>query len=150
MPSLHKIFLLLLVTVISASLLGQSDNARLVGTITDASGAVSPGATVTVTNLGTGRLVSVKTNASGEYVVTELAFLATPATSAAWLTGIPVSIDLQASGCTFCTAMMLFFPVFMSASGLRCRKGMTLGRPFAGTRALIALPVACAVCDIEY
>ncbi|HTF44158.1 MAG TPA: carboxypeptidase-like regulatory domain-containing protein, partial [Terriglobales bacterium] len=72
MRSLHKIFLLLLVTVISASLLGQSDSARLVGTITDASGAVSPGATVTVTNLGTGRIVSVQTNASGEYVVTEL------------------------------------------------------------------------------
>jgi hypothetical protein len=72
MRSLHKIFLLVLVTVISASLFGQSDAARLVGTITDASGAVAPGATVTVTNLGTGRIVSVQTNASGEYVVTEL------------------------------------------------------------------------------
>src|SRR5450432_84884 len=42
MRSMHKILLVLLITVTSTSLFGQSDAARLVGTITDASGAVLP------------------------------------------------------------------------------------------------------------
>ena len=69
MRSFHRIFLSLLL-VSSISLFGQTDTARLIGTITDASGAVVPGATVTVTNTGTGRAVTAQTSASGEYTVT--------------------------------------------------------------------------------
>jgi outer membrane receptor protein involved in Fe transport len=52
--------------------LAQTDTARLVGTITDTSGAVVPNATVAVTNPGTGRTVTVQTGSSGEYAVNAL------------------------------------------------------------------------------
>ena len=45
----------------------QTDSARLVGRIYDASGAVIPGATVTVTNLSTDRERSASSNESGYY-----------------------------------------------------------------------------------
>src|SRR5450755_2762183 len=52
--------------------LAQTDTARLVGTITDASGAVVANATVAVTNTGTGRTMTVQTGGSGEYTVNAL------------------------------------------------------------------------------
>ncbi len=50
----------------------QSDTARLVGTITDQSGAAIPNATVTVTNKGTARAVTVQTDGAGSYAVNVL------------------------------------------------------------------------------
>ena len=50
----------------------QSTFATLTGTVTDASGAVVPNATVTVTNEGTGLQRSVTADASGEYRVINL------------------------------------------------------------------------------
>src|SRR6185369_5528632 len=50
----------------------QSDTARLVGTITDASGAAIPNATVFVMNKGTARVVTVTTDATGQYAVNAL------------------------------------------------------------------------------
>ncbi len=50
----------------------QTDTARLIGTITDASGAVLPNAAVTVKNTGTGRTVTTQTNSSGEYTLNAL------------------------------------------------------------------------------
>jgi hypothetical protein len=50
----------------------QSDTARLQGTVTDAQGGAIAGATVTVTNTGTGRAVSVTSNESGLYTVSAL------------------------------------------------------------------------------
>lgn len=47
----------------------QSVAGRMSGTVTDPSGAVLPGATVTVTNGGTGNYVTATAGASGEYVV---------------------------------------------------------------------------------
>ena len=72
MRPFYKIFLLVAIALSSVSLFGQTDTARLVGTITDASGAVVPGATITVTNTGTARTVNVQTSESGEYVVNAL------------------------------------------------------------------------------
>jgi hypothetical protein len=61
--------ILVLVSVAAA----QTDSARLVGRIYDASGAVIPGATVTVTNLSTDREQSASSNESGYYRVDGLA-----------------------------------------------------------------------------
>jgi hypothetical protein len=52
--------------------LAQTDTARLQGTITDAQGAVVNGATITVTNLGTGRSVTVESSGAGDYSVPAL------------------------------------------------------------------------------
>lgn len=64
--------LLLVLLCLNALVLAQTDTGRLVGTITDASGAVISDATVTVTNLGTARSVTVQTDASGTYVLNAL------------------------------------------------------------------------------
>lgn len=47
----------------------QSVAGRLSGTVTDPSGAMLPGATVTITNRATGNHVTTRAGASGEYVV---------------------------------------------------------------------------------
>lgn len=58
--------------VCSMAAFAQSDTARLVGTITDQSGAAIPNATVTVTNAGTARAVTVQTDGAGNYAVNAL------------------------------------------------------------------------------
>src|ERR1700722_14954865 len=45
----------------------QFDNGSVVGTIHDATGAVLPGASVTITNVATGQVTKATTNASGDY-----------------------------------------------------------------------------------
>jgi hypothetical protein len=50
----------------------QFDNGSLVGTIHDATGAVIPGAAVTVTNAATGSISKVTSNGSGDYEVPSL------------------------------------------------------------------------------
>jgi len=65
------------VVVLSALVLAnvcdaQSDTARLQGTVTDAQGGAIAGASVTVTNMGTGREASVMTNDSGLYNIAGL------------------------------------------------------------------------------
>lgn len=51
---------------------GQTDTARIVGTVSDASGAVIPGAVVTVKNEKTGQNRKVSTNENGQYIATPL------------------------------------------------------------------------------
>jgi len=50
----------------------QTTSARLQGTVTDPSGAVVGGATVTATNLGTGLVTTAKTDSTGLYVIPAL------------------------------------------------------------------------------
>ena len=50
----------------------QSDNASITGTITDSSGAVVPGAAVTITNEATGLARTVNSNETGFYAITNL------------------------------------------------------------------------------
>jgi len=57
-------FGILTVSVVSA----QLTTADVLGTITDPTGAVVPGATVTVKNLGTGVTATTKSNGTGDYI----------------------------------------------------------------------------------
>ncbi|MGD0507989.1 MAG: TonB-dependent receptor [Terriglobales bacterium] len=68
-----KSFLVFILVFCLAGLaLAQTDTARLIGTITDPTGAVISNATVTVTDAGTGRVITVKTGDSGDYAVNAL------------------------------------------------------------------------------
>jgi hypothetical protein len=68
------IVLLALVFLLSCTTINQAqtDTARLQGTITDAQGAVVNGASITVTNVGTGRSVTVQSSGAGDYSVPAL------------------------------------------------------------------------------
>ncbi len=56
----------------SSQLYGQSERARIIGTVTDPQGAVVPGARVTVTNLGTSVASKTTTDPQGQYQAQEL------------------------------------------------------------------------------
>ena len=56
----------------ATTMFGQAVNGTLLGTLTDSSGAVVPGAKVTVTEQGTGIPHTTETNASGNYVIPNL------------------------------------------------------------------------------
>ncbi|MEX2261812.1 MAG: TonB-dependent receptor [Bryobacteraceae bacterium] len=56
----------------ASALLAQSTTGTLVGTVVDSSGAVLAGATVRVTNEGTGFTIDTTTNAAGDYTVVNL------------------------------------------------------------------------------
>jgi roadblock/LC7 domain-containing protein len=60
--------ILCLTTFISA----QTESGRVQGTVTDTSGAAIAGATVTVTDLGTGRVVTAQTSEEGAYSILSL------------------------------------------------------------------------------
>ena len=63
---------LVLILCLGGLALAQTDTARVIGTITDSTGAVLPNATVTVIEVGTGRVLTTKTGAAGEYVFNAL------------------------------------------------------------------------------
>ena len=56
-----------LCVVFSTHALSQSSNATVGGTVSDATGALIPGVSVTATNTGTGIVVTVITNEAGAY-----------------------------------------------------------------------------------
>ncbi|MFZ3339877.1 MAG: TonB-dependent receptor [Terriglobales bacterium] len=68
------VYAVMVVVVLSAGpfLIAQTSQGRILGTVTDASGAVVSGAAVTVTNVATGVSRSVASSTAGEYVVPEL------------------------------------------------------------------------------
>jgi len=59
-------------SITTVQLFGQAVNGTLLGTLTDSSGAVVPGAQVTITETGTGIPHSTQSNASGNYVFPNL------------------------------------------------------------------------------
>src|SRR5262249_44616844 len=69
MRLLMSIAFVLLSTIV---VFGQTNKGGISGTVTDANGAKLPGATVTVTNLGTGQKVTVTTSESGAFSVQSL------------------------------------------------------------------------------
>ncbi len=58
--------------LLSTVLLGQSERGTITGTVQDASGAVVPGAKITLTNTLTGVTMALPSNAEGEYTVPQL------------------------------------------------------------------------------
>ena len=58
--------------LLSQSAFAQTDQGRIVGTVTDSVGAIVPGAMVEVINEKTGETRTVKTNEDGLYIVTAL------------------------------------------------------------------------------
>ncbi len=69
MRSLLTIAVIVLSVVVT---FGQTNKGGISGTVTDANGAAIPGATVTITNLGTGQKVTVRTSESGTFAVQSL------------------------------------------------------------------------------
>ena len=63
---------LISVTLMSVMVFGQTFRGKILGTVTDPSGAVVAGATVKVHNAGTGLLRTTTTSADGSYAVPEL------------------------------------------------------------------------------
>ncbi|MFB3776297.1 MAG: carboxypeptidase-like regulatory domain-containing protein, partial [Bryobacteraceae bacterium] len=58
-------FLILLLAVLTVPLAGQTFYGSIVGTVSDASGGVVPGATVTLTNIGTSERRTAGTGTDG-------------------------------------------------------------------------------------
>jgi hypothetical protein len=71
MRLLPILFAVALFLALSGSALAQG-LARLSGSVTDSTGAVIPGATVTATQAGTGTKTEVKSNAEGDYIFPSL------------------------------------------------------------------------------
>jgi hypothetical protein len=63
---------LLLCLVATTAAFGQINNATLTGTVTDATGAVLPGVSITATNNATGVTTEVLTNEAGAYTILSL------------------------------------------------------------------------------
>ncbi|MGH9947639.1 MAG: carboxypeptidase regulatory-like domain-containing protein, partial [Pyrinomonadaceae bacterium] len=72
-PKFAKAFAAAIFTfLISVSVFGQTDQGRITGTVTDATGAVIPGATVTVTNEQTGEVRTVTSKGDGTFILVAL------------------------------------------------------------------------------
>src|SRR5271155_4833917 len=65
-------FLLMLLFAFTSAALCQLTTADILGTVTDASGAVVPNAKITLTNLGSNQTRIGQSNSSGEYTFTLL------------------------------------------------------------------------------
>ena len=73
MRDLRKIFALLLLAILCASVaFSQAVNGTIVGTVTDASGAVIAGAKITLTEINTRIAHTGVTNSSGEFTFPDL------------------------------------------------------------------------------
>ena len=70
---LHRILRLAIIgSFLLALAYGQSDQARIVGAVTDPTGAVVPGASITIKNDKTAQSRKTVTNTEGRYIVTQL------------------------------------------------------------------------------
>src|SRR6202790_3860266 len=71
-PFRLRFLFILLVALIGFSASTLAQQATIVGTVTDPSGAVVPNVNVTLTNVDTGRSVVIPTNDAGQYVAVDL------------------------------------------------------------------------------
>jgi len=67
------VWMVSLVLLFSSFAFAQRDLGTITGTVTDPSGAAVPGATITITNVGTGESATVQTTATGDYARPALA-----------------------------------------------------------------------------
>ena len=65
-------FVLTLSLLLPMALVAQVESGRVVGTVSDTSGAVVPGASITVKNIGTGAEHHATTDNSGQFTLTQL------------------------------------------------------------------------------
>ena len=73
MSRVYRFYALLLLTVLASVLVfGQAETGQLTGTVADSSGAVVPGATVTIKSVNTGTTRTVQTSQGGSYSITNL------------------------------------------------------------------------------
>src|SRR5438132_1144005 len=72
MSTLKPLALVLAVLVISSAAFAQSERGTISGTVTDSTGAVVPGAKVTVTNPATNVTIAVTTTDTGTFTVPSL------------------------------------------------------------------------------
>src|SRR6185437_5173241 len=73
MRYVYRILVLCLAAVLSTGLLlGQSFLGSITGTVQDTSGAVIPGATVTLSSVSTGQQFHAETNSAGIYLFSNL------------------------------------------------------------------------------
>src|SRR5437879_13670929 len=69
---MRSISILVIVLSCAAAAIGQTNKGGISGTVMDANGAAIPGASVTVTNLGTNQSTKVTTSDTGSFSVTSL------------------------------------------------------------------------------
>jgi hypothetical protein len=69
---MRLIFTLILVAMLSLAAMGQTNKGSISGTVTDEKGAAVPGATVTITNVGTNQKVVLTTSDSGAFTASSL------------------------------------------------------------------------------
>ena len=67
-----KLLCMVMIMLITSPLRAQSFFGSIVGTVTDAAGALVPGATVTVTNIGTDEKQTIQSDASGKFSAVNL------------------------------------------------------------------------------
>src|SRR5690349_19394015 len=73
MSKAFRFYALLLVVLLASTLIfGQAETGQLTGTVTDSSGAVVPGANVTIKSVNTGVSRTVQTSPAGSYTITNL------------------------------------------------------------------------------
>lgn len=73
MSRAFRFYTLLLVSILTSVLLfGQAETGQLTGTVTDSSGAVVPGAVVTIKSVNTGATRTMQTTGAGSYSITNL------------------------------------------------------------------------------
>src|SRR5271155_1989279 len=70
--AIRVVICMVVIFLAAGSLPAQIDRSSISGTVTDPSGAVVPGATVTVTNAGTSQAVTLITGGDGSYTASLL------------------------------------------------------------------------------
>src|ERR1044071_9715765 len=69
---MRAILIVAVIFILSIIVVAQTNKGGISGTVVDPNGAAVPGASVTITNLGTGQKTTVTTSESGSYTVQSL------------------------------------------------------------------------------
>src|SRR5258705_7300123 len=98
----------------------QADQGRIVGTVTDATGAIVPGATVVVKNERTGEERTATTNEAGYFVVLALK----PSTYSISVSA--QSLTIRASGVQLLVGQELNLPLTLQATGVEAKVDVSM------------------------